>query len=460
MKEFVNNRYELKEEDIDITKEKVRALIINYHGEVTICNYGDIYILPGGKIEDDETKENALKRELKEELGLDFNDKEIVPFVTYIDYQKDYPTRSGETLNRKVTTHYYIINSNLKSNIVNQDLSKNEKEGFFKLHKIRVNQLHNVILYPNSNPRKDFFDKELLFIREEYSKLKDIDLHTHTTASDGELTKEELIEFAKKNNVGTLAICNHDNIDDFKGASYEENDSLVLIPGVEIGCEVKKGTLHIVGYDYDPTNKELNNFVDRVHKNHIYNMKINNEGIKQLFGFKVSDERIEELIKDDNIGRVYIAKELVSMKKAADIQDAFKKYLMKSHKYMKEDFKEVTAKEAINAIHSAGGFAVLAHPTSLKLNEQQLDSFVEELKSLGIDGIETYNQIFTEDAITTFENIAHKYDLYKTLGSDFHGKKVKPNVHIANGSYDRTKVKKLSIVEEIKRRHNSNKENS
>lgn len=453
MKEIINNRLELDDENIDVEKEKVRALIINSHGEATVCNYGDVYLLPGGKIEKNESKLDALKREIKEELGLEFNDKEIIPLVTYTDYQKDYPTRDGDVLNRKVTTHYYIIYSNQKSNAENQKLSNNEKNGFFRLQKIKVRDFHNVVLYPNNNPRKEYFDKELLLVREVYTKLKSIDLHTHTTSSDGQHPKERLIELAKKDNINTLSICNHDNIDDFKEEGYSDTNGFILIPGVEIGCYIKKGTLHILGYDYDSKNDELNEFVNKVHQNHIHNMRLNNEGLQELFGFKVSDEKVDKLIKEDNIGRVYLAKELVSMGKAAEIQDAFKKYLIKANKYMKEDLKEVTYEETINTIHAAGGLTVLAHPTSLKMNREELDSFIATLKACGLDGIETYNQVFTEDNITLFQNLAHKYDLYQTMGSDFHGKKVKPRVYLGNGSYDRTKVKKLNFIEEIKKRH-------
>ena len=433
-------------------KEKVRAIIMNSKGEMIVCNCHGIFLLPGGKIEEGETEVQALQREIKEELGLEFNQKEIIPFKTDVVIQKNYPKTDGTITNREVKTHYYIIYSDQPINKNKIHLSKRE-EGSFNYYYCNCNDVYKLISLESKNPGKTFFDKELLNIAHDYNQLKDIDLHVHSVHSDGEYTKDELIQKAKDRNIDTLSISDHETINAYVNCRYEEKDDFIIIPGVEIGCKIDRGTLHILGYDFDPNNIEMKQFLDIVHKNHIYNMRINNQGLRKVFGICLPERTIDNLIREDKIGRVYMAKELVRLGIANNVQDAFSRYLNRANRAMKGEFLETTWDDAVEAIHNANGFAVLAHPTSLEMNSYALDGFVEALAAAGLDGIEVYNQGYEEKDIERLQKIAHKHDLYQTIGSDFHGEGIKANVYLGNGSINQTKIKKLSLVEEIKNRH-------
>ncbi|MGN0973551.1 MAG: PHP domain-containing protein [Bacilli bacterium] len=453
MKEKVFNRSKLTDKEIDIEKEKCRAFIVDSNDNIIVCEYDGVYLLPGGSKEENETDIDCLKRELHEELGLDFTSKEIVPFIRTIDYQKDYVTRDGNTKKRKVITNFYVINSNLKINYDNLNLTDEEK-GHMKYHKINYHHVYNLLNYPNSNPRKEFFDKELIRVTLEYANSKNIDLHTHTSYSDGEYSKEELIARAKGTNINVLSICDHDVTKAFSESGLEEQDDFLLIPGVEIGCKCDTGLLHVLGYDYDINNSYFNEFLKLIRNNHIENMRLNNEGLKSLFGFKIDDDIVDNLIEEDKVSRVYLAKELVKMNCCDSIKDAFSKYLNDTYNHVRPNLKEVTWQETFENIKAANGLVVLAHPVSLKQSNGELELTVAEMKYWGLDGIETYNQIYSNDDIEFFQHLASKYNLYQTIGSDYHGEEVKPNVKLGNGSAMSTKVKKLNFVEEIKKRHN------
>lgn len=455
MKEIVFNKSNLTDEEINIEKEKCRALIVDSNDNIIVGEYDGVYLLPGSSKEENESDIDCLKRKLHEELGLDFTSKEIVPFIRTIDYQKDYVTRDGSIKNRKITTNFYIINSNLKINYDNMNLTS-EEQGHMRYHKINRRDAYKILKIGSYNPRKDFFDTELVRVVLEYANTKNIDLHTHTSNSDGEYSKEDLIDKAKENNINTLAICDHEVINAFSKSGLEQKDDFLLIPGVEIGCQCDTGLLHILGYDYDINNSDFNNFLKLIRNNHIENIRLNNEGLKSLFGFKIDDDIVDKLIEEDKVSRVFLAKELIKMNYCNSIKDAFSKYLNKTHDYVKPNLKEVTWQETFENIKNANGLIVLAHPVSLKQSNEELELTVAEMKKQGLDGIETYNQIYSNDDIEFFQYLASKYNLYQTIGSDFHGENIKPNVKLGNGSLMSTKIKKLSFVEEIKKRHNIN----
>ena len=163
MKIIINDN-NLKENQIEEYNTKVRAILINEKEELLVVNYGGTYLLPGGKLNTNETIENGLLRELKEETGTNYN-IENLKYLCHIDYfQKNYPKRNGTTINRLITTHYYIgkYKEILKDNI---KLSEEEQKGNLKLELIQLNQLKNLIIKnKNTNPRNKYFQKELLTI--------------------------------------------------------------------------------------------------------------------------------------------------------------------------------------------------------------------------------------------------------------------------------------------------------
>lgn len=163
------NNLELK--DINEFNSKVRAILINENNQILVCKYGETYLLPGGKIDENESKINALIRELNEETGMFYKEEEFNYFCELNYYQKDYPKRDTNIkLNRLITTYYYI--GKLKEiNLEKQTLTEKEKKSNFTLELINLSELETIIKNNiNSNPRNIYFQKELLTLLEHIKK--------------------------------------------------------------------------------------------------------------------------------------------------------------------------------------------------------------------------------------------------------------------------------------------------
>ena len=160
---IIINENKLNKKDINEFSFKVRAILINEKDEILICKYGETYLLPGGKIDKNESKLEALIRELNEETGIKYKENDFKTFCELNFYQKDYPKRdSAFKLNRLVTTYYYIGNFK-EINLNNQILTDNEIKSNFKLETIKLKDLENIIKNnKNNNPRNIYFQKEIL----------------------------------------------------------------------------------------------------------------------------------------------------------------------------------------------------------------------------------------------------------------------------------------------------------
>lgn len=247
-----------------------------------------------------------------------------------------------------------------------------------------------------------------------------IDMHTHTTFSDGTYTPSDLIDLAHKTGLKAIAITDHDTIDGIPFARQKAKDlNIELIEGIEFSCGYNSIEIHILGYFLDITNKPFLSLLDNLKKTRD---KRNKELIKKLqsIGIKIYLDDVFCLCGGNLITKAHFAKALVQKGYVKTTQDAFNIYLGKNKPaYISRDL--IDYKDAIKYIKNAGGKAVLAHPYIYKLSEKELESLIKNLKQNNIDGIECYYPSNTINQTNRLLNLAKKYNLKITAGSDFHG---------------------------------------
>ena len=280
-----------------------------------------------------------------------------------------------------------------------------------------------------------------------------IDMHMHTNYSDGDLSPNELIEKAIKNNIGTMAITDHNTIEGLRNFDNSYKDKIEIINGIELSAKSLKGTMHILGYDIDIENKILN---DKMHelKNNSFQREISLiEQLKKDYEIEFDYQDIINLLNSNhNLGRPDLAKLLIKYGKAKTVNEAFEKYLVSVNKKIKGINKELDYNECINLILKSGGIPVLAHPKSLKLNEEELATLLEKMKLSGLMGIEVYHPTHNEEERKLFLKLANKYKFLISGGTDYHGKITKPDIEIGTGRNNNIKIKKLSLLDEIRNR--------
>lgn len=248
-----------------------------------------------------------------------------------------------------------------------------------------------------------------------------IDLHTHTTFSDGSLTPEELILEAKSLGITSLAITDHDTLSGLEeGVKMAQKHGMRLIPGVEIEIYYPySGEFHLLGLDLKTFTGVLNDKLEelrafRTIRNHKIIEKLNRDGINITY----SD--VEQLAGGDIVARPHFAQALVNYGIAKDKSDAFENYLNSSAPYYVKK-KTLNLKEAIDLIHKDGGKAIIAHPQSLYLSWSKTREVFSEFKKLGLDGIEAWHGGNNKRDCSKFEKIASDLRLIVTGGSDYHG---------------------------------------
>lgn len=246
-----------------------------------------------------------------------------------------------------------------------------------------------------------------------------IDLHAHTTASDGTLSPCELVRLAAESGLQAVAVTDHDTMNGVKEAMEEGRKTGVeVVAGVEIGVEFKT-EMHILGYFFDDRCFRLNNTLEELKRNrNERNPKIVKK-LKEL-GFDISIEEIVNEADGNVVGRPHIAKVLLKKGYVGSIQEAFDKYLSSGRPaYFEKD--KLSPAVGIQKITEAGGIPVLAHPVFLNMSMERLDELLKELAASGLKGIEAYYTDHSADDTGRFLRLAIKYNLLATGGSDFHG---------------------------------------
>ena len=276
-----------------------------------------------------------------------------------------------------------------------------------------------------------------------------IDLHTHSTASDGKLYPAELMRHAQAVGIEVIALTDHDTLSGLEEASEEAaRIGVELIPGVEISAENKPGTLHMLGYYVDPSDAELMETLSwlrggRDDRNHIILSKL------AELGCPLEWDEVAALAGGESMGRPHIATAMVNRGYVSSFNDAFDRYLGKgAAAYTDRD--KMTPEIAIKCIRSAGGLPVLAHPQTLSLSDDELSDLLSRLTSMGLAGVEVYYYSHSEEETALYSSLARKYGLIVTGGSDFHGPgMIETRLGVGRGNM---KIPK-SIADDLKQLH-------
>ena len=252
-----------------------------------------------------------------------------------------------------------------------------------------------------------------------------VDLHLHTTASDGRLTPTELVELTASKGLRTISVSDHDTTAGLEEAQRAVNQipGMRLIPGIELSCDVPGGEVHMLGYFMDIEDAGFQDMLAGFREGRL----ARGEGmVRKLaeFGMEIEWERVLEIAGDASVGRPHIAQALVEKGYFAEPSDAFREYLGRNGKAYVERSK-LTPPDAVKLLNDVGGVAVFAHPWFERRGnepepEQSLIETVEELKAAGLHGMEVHYAMYDEATVDWLADVARAYDLIPCGGSDYH----------------------------------------
>ncbi|XOF32166.1 MAG: PHP domain-containing protein [Candidatus Electrothrix sp. YB6] len=247
-----------------------------------------------------------------------------------------------------------------------------------------------------------------------------VDLHTHSVYSDGTASPAELISMAAARRLQGFALTDHDTVEGVREAMrLGREHGVTVVSGLEISARHGAYSLHILGYGFDPEHPDLLEWLARLQEGRIArNQKI----IAKLaeMGFAVSEQEVAQMSSCGQTGRPHIAGVLQKKGYVRSVQQAFSLYLGRN-KPAWCPRRTCSAAEAIAVIHQAGGLAVLAHPGMLDNSMRKQPSIIQELKEKKLDGVEVYYPAHSRKMRKRLQEVAGKYNLLCTGGSDYHG---------------------------------------
>lgn len=258
-----------------------------------------------------------------------------------------------------------------------------------------------------------------------------IDLHVHSTASDGSYSPAEVVRQAKEGGLTAVALTDHDTVDGLPEAvAAGDRLGLEVIPGVEISAQFPGGTMHILGLYVDYHNGRLD---ERLAVLKQARLDRNPQIINKLnaLGIPITMARVEEISGGGQVGRPHIARALLEMGYIKNLQEAFDKYLGWQRAAYVSKFR-FPPDQALAMIREAKGIPVLAHPFTLGLGSAYaLKNLVIELQGLGLAGLEVFYSEHTPEQIALYLKLAQELNLLITGGSDYHGLN-KPEIALGN----------------------------
>ena len=248
--------------------------------------------------------------------------------------------------------------------------------------------------------------------------MKKVDLHIHTNISDGLLSPEKVVINAKNRGCNVIAMTDHEIINDY--CYLEKKYNIKIVSGIELNTS--EPNLHILGYAIE----DIKTISDIMNSLMIQNESVCFEVINKMQqdGFDISKEKIEEYLKQvginyDIMNKRKIVKYLMYKRYSNSIIETYNSLIGKGQKYYVPN-KKMSSQDIINLIKMCGGVPVLAHPTTLSLDFDDLYIVIERLKSYGLSGVEIINKKNKNGMIKDYRKIARDLDLLETVGSDFH----------------------------------------
>lgn len=258
-----------------------------------------------------------------------------------------------------------------------------------------------------------------------------IDLHTHSTASDGSLTPAELVGLARRSGLQAIALTDHDTVNGLPEAlAAGEEQGIEVVPGCELSVSAPKGFIHIVGLFLPEKPVKLMEGMQylrdrRADRNERIAAKLAELGVD------VTYERILEIAGDGTVGRPHIARAIVEAGAASDVQTAFDVYLgERGRAYLPKD--KFTPEKALALLKAEGATTILAHPYTMQLDGDEEAEAIAGLMDMGLDGIECHYTEHTRTMTEKYLALAERMDLLVSGGSDFHGS-AKPDIALGRG---------------------------
>jgi len=270
-----------------------------------------------------------------------------------------------------------------------------------------------------------------------------VDLHIHTTCSDGFYTPEEIVEKARELNLTGISITDHDNVDAiWRATEYAKKLGIEVIPGVELSSDFGENEVHILAYFIDLENEELERYLqffrtERLKRAERMIKKLNN------LGFHITIDDILLKAKNSAIGRPHIAQALLEKEYVRAYYEAFNKYIGNGCPAYEKKV-HISPRSAFKIISDAGGLSFIAHPGFMK------ESVLKELIDAGVDGIEVMHPSHNQQLMKFYKGIVNEYFLLESGGSDFHGGK--RDDHANFGHYNVSQ----NIVDAMKKRLQKN----
>ncbi len=258
-----------------------------------------------------------------------------------------------------------------------------------------------------------------------------IDLHVHTTASDGTMCPRDVVSLAAMLGLKAIAITDHDTRAGLQEAGEAgELLGVSIVPGIEISSDYKGKEVHILGYFLDPDKPQLQDYIQWVRDSR---RQRNEKMIEKLQkkGYDITLSQLEETNPGATIGRPHMARRLMELGAVSSVKEAFRRYLDQGRScFVPREF--IPFQQGARLIRDCGGVAVLAHPLQYGFDRATLDAFVQDAAAAKFSGMEILYPGYTQGDMNKLYDLAEKYTLLPTGGSDFHGDN-KPGIQLGTG---------------------------